>query len=125
MRDDDGPALYNSADMTANDEADPVEPSDTFVYVCDSVSDTYTEDWLSATTYPTGYATIVTMNGCNYCDLASQLLNDNCIETFLVDLDDVGNRDEAEDAFNEATDSETVPKVFYNGEFVGGFSSLK
>ena len=65
------------------------------------------------------------MTDCNYCDLASQLLNDNCIETFLVDLDDVENNDEAEDGFNEATGSETVPKIFYNGEFVGGFSNLK
>jgi len=77
--------------MTTNDEAEPVEPSDTFTYVCDTVSDTYTEEWIAAITNPTGAAAIITMTDCNYCDLASQLLNDNCIETYLVDLDDVKN----------------------------------
>ncbi|MDO4289304.1 MAG: glutaredoxin 3 [Eubacterium sp.] len=58
---------------------------------------------------------------CPYCNNAKQLLKDKNVA--FSDVDIYGN-EEMRDALTEKTGQRTVPYVFIDDEFIGGFSEL-
>lgn len=73
-----------------------------------------------------GY-TIYTRNGCEYCKLTKQLLQPT-IHT-IVDCNNLylDNKDRFFEKMAEYTKKshKTFPIIFYNAEFVGGYSEIK
>lgn len=64
---------------------------------------------------------IYSKDGCQYCILAKKLLHDKGIPYEVVEL--TSNRDVFIKLANQ-TGQNTVPYVFINGEFIGGYSDL-
>jgi len=64
---------------------------------------------------------LYTKDGCRYCNLTKELLQDKGIPYELVEL--TGNKDIFIKLANQ-TGQNTVPYVFVNGQFVGGYQDL-
>lgn len=69
---------------------------------------------------------VIGEDACSYCYLSEILLTKMKSFTIAVYLDELDNTEEAKKAIDEATGSNTVPKVFVMGSgFIGGYSQLK
>jgi glutaredoxin 3 len=67
--------------------------------------------------------TVYTKGGCTYCVRAKRLLTQRGVTFREVNLDHVDRRDI--DALIESTNCRTVPQIFINGNFIGGFDALE
>lgn len=64
---------------------------------------------------------VYSTNFCPYCVRAKNLLEDLGLEYTEINLE--GKADELK-ALKERTGQRTVPQIFIDGEFIGGFSEL-
>jgi glutaredoxin 3 len=64
---------------------------------------------------------IYTKNGCRYCRLAKELLENNNIDYEAVEL---GNDLDLQQKLVNQTKQYTVPYIFINGKFIGGYKNL-
>ena len=73
-----------------------------------------------------GY-TIYTKSGCAYCNLAKQLLNKH--SHIIIDCDEIylDNKNVFFEKMMEYTkiSHKTFPIIFFNGQFIGGYSEIK
>jgi len=60
--------------------------------------------------------------GCRYCDLAKELLEDRGIPYEVIELT---NKKDLLIKLASQTEQNTVPYVFVNDEFIGGYQSLR
>lgn len=67
-------------------------------------------------------ATVYSKDFCPYCVAAKELLKEKGIEFKVIDA--IENFEER-DALAEKHNHRTVPMIFLDGEFVGGFSELQ
>lgn len=67
-------------------------------------------------------AELYTWSGCPYCHRAKNLLEQKNIPYTEHKID---NNDEKKAELFKQTGQNTVPFVFINGQFIGGFSELK
>lgn len=64
---------------------------------------------------------LYTKNGCIYCDLAKKLLKDKAIPYQAIELT---NKQDLIIKLVNQTGQNTVPYVFINDKFIGGYKSL-
>ena len=65
---------------------------------------------------------LYTKDTCKYCILAKELLDKNTISYEVIEL---GNNRDLHQKMADQTGQNTVPYVYVNGEFIGGYKSLK
>jgi glutaredoxin 3 len=65
---------------------------------------------------------IYSMEGCGYCDMAKDLLTEKGIKFESVEL--LNNHDLIAKLMNQ-TGQKTVPYVYVDGKFIGGYQNLK
>ncbi|XP_066907381.1 uncharacterized protein [Halyomorpha halys] len=62
---------------------------------------------------------------CPYCKMAKEVFEKLQHAFTAIELDKRDDGDTIQDVLGEITGSRTVPRVFVNGEFVGGGSDVK
>ena len=63
-------------------------------------------------------------NECSYCVLAKQLLNNNNINYNFINVSN--NKTEILNKYSKISNNQrTIPLIFDNNEFIGGFQQLK
>ena len=65
---------------------------------------------------------LYTKDTCKYCILAKELLDKNAIPYEVIEL---GNNRDLHQKMADQTGQDTVPYVYVNGEFIGGYKSLQ
>ena len=65
---------------------------------------------------------LYTKDTCKYCILAKELLDKNAIPYEVIEL---GNNRDLHQKMADQTGQNTVPYVYVNGEFIGGYKSLQ
>lgn len=70
---------------------------------------------------------IVTKDNCKYCDQLKDILSKYEVRFNEMNLNNIGlSLDQMKDYLRELkTGSLTLPQVFFNGEFFGGFAQVK
>ena len=73
-----------------------------------------------------GYYNVIVRGGCDYCDMATSLLKEKCIDYVVTDI---SNCAEAHQAYKEEYTWETVPIVIKHNDdkeiLIGGFDDLE
>lgn len=72
-------------------------------------------------TVPGKHFVIVSMEGCEYCTKAKDLLRRLKLPQVVVDLSDASDRVK----FKTEVGIKTLPQIYLDGERVGGFSALR
>lgn len=67
-------------------------------------------------------ATIWSKPGCTYCVQAEQLLK---LKGYEIEERKIGFGWNREQLFEAVPDAKTVPQIFLDGEYVGGYTELK
>ena len=62
---------------------------------------------------------------CPHCRATKELLSSKNYEANIVELDQLGNGAELQNALQQKTGQRTVPNIFINGEHIGGNSELQ
>ncbi|KAK3746217.1 hypothetical protein RRG08_014690 [Elysia crispata] len=62
---------------------------------------------------------------CPHCSDSKTLLSDMGVEYKTVELDQMNNGGKVQNVLGRITDARTVPRIFINGQCVGGNSDLK
>ncbi|XP_062991090.1 glutaredoxin 2 isoform X1 [Elgaria multicarinata webbii] len=57
---------------------------------------------------------------CSYCNMAKKLFQDMNVNYTAIELDMYENGSQFQDILHEMTGGRTVPRIFINGNFVGG-----
>ncbi|XP_044295225.1 glutaredoxin 2 isoform X2 [Varanus komodoensis] len=57
---------------------------------------------------------------CSYCNMAKKLFRDMNVNYTAVELDMYENGSQFQDILHQMTGGRTVPRIFINGNFVGG-----
>jgi glutaredoxin 3 len=65
---------------------------------------------------------LYTKDTCKYCIFAKELLDKNTIPYELIEL---GNNRDLHQKMADQTGQNTVPYVYVNGEFIGGYKNLQ
>uniref|UniRef100_A0A8C5RMN6 Glutaredoxin-2, mitochondrial n=1 Tax=Laticauda laticaudata TaxID=8630 RepID=A0A8C5RMN6_LATLA len=63
---------------------------------------------------------IFSKSTCSYCKMAKKLFQEMNVNYKAVELDRYENGNQFQDILHQMTGSRTVPRVFINGNFVGG-----
>ena len=62
---------------------------------------------------------------CTYCQQVVDLLDNDDIDAYVINLDKVSDKQAVKDAVNERSNNSMVPKVFVNSRYIGMLSQLK
>ena len=62
---------------------------------------------------------------CPHCNYTKQLLENKGVEFGLVELDNLQNGDQVQNALRIKTGQRTVPNIFINGDHIGGNSDIQ
>jgi len=62
---------------------------------------------------------------CPYCKKTKVLLKDLSVDAKIIELDEIDNGSQIQDALLEITGQRTVPNVFIKGEHMGGNDDMQ
>jgi glutaredoxin 3 len=62
---------------------------------------------------------------CPFCKSTKSLFEDNKVDAKIIELNEMDNGNDIQDALQELSGQRTVPNVFINGEHIGGNSDVQ
>tara|TARA_B110000285_G_C15015307_1_gene558733 strand:- start:483 stop:671 length:189 start_codon:yes stop_codon:yes gene_type:complete len=62
------------------------------------------------------------MDNCDYCHYAQNYMNSIGYPSYIVDFDNLENKDEVISFLQEIDGNSMVPAIIINGGFIGGFT---
>lgn len=62
---------------------------------------------------------------CPYCTSAKKLILEVYPEAYILELDNIEDGDDVQNALTEITGQRTVPNIFINGKHIGGNSDVQ
>lgn len=68
---------------------------------------------------------VFTKSWCPYCKATRSLLDEQGAKYYVMELDQVDNGSEIQDALQQETGQRSVPNVFIKGKHIGGNSDLQ
>ena len=62
---------------------------------------------------------------CPYCQQVEDLLENDEIDAYIINMDEVSDKKAVKEAVNERSNNSMVPKIFINDKYIGMLSQLK
>jgi glutaredoxin len=59
---------------------------------------------------------------CTFCQQVEHLLENDEVDAYIVNLDEVSDKQAVKDAVNERSNNAIVPKIFIGGKYIGMLS---